>query len=236
MCVKAWQVPEAAVALLPMLGPNSVVVPLQNGVEAADQLAKVVGGPRVLGGLCRMVSFLDGPGRIRHAGVEPEVELGERDGRRSGRVAALQGAFDGVIGVTVRVRDDIEVAVWEKFLFIAPVSAVGAVTRAPIDVFRRISETRLMLEDAMREVSALARARGVALAPDAVERTLRFVDGLPSGATASMQRDLMDGRPSELESQAGAVVRLARESGVPVPVSECLYRSLLPAELRARSV
>ena len=234
VCTKAWQLPEAAAALLPMLGPDTLVVPLQNGVEAPDQLATLVGQRRVLGGLCRIVSFLDAPGRIRHAGLEPQLEFGERDGRRTDRVAALLAAFDGVQGVAARVPDSIEAALWEKFLFIAPTSGVGAVTRVPIGEFRAIAESRQMLEAAIAEVATLARARGVPLSKDAIERTLQFVDSLPATATTSMQRDLMEGRPSELEAQSGAVVRLARAARVPVPVNECLYRALLPSELRAR--
>lgn len=234
VCTKAWQVPAAAAALAPMLGPDTLVVPLQNGVEAADQLATVVGPQRVLGGLFRIVSFLDGPGRVRHAGLEPQMEFGERDGRRTDRVGALLAQFERVFGIQVAVPDSIEAALWEKFLFIAPVSGVGATTRVPIGEFRAIAQTRGMLELAMHEVAALARARGVPLAEGAIERTLRFVDNLPPTATTSMQRDLMEGRPSELEAQSGAVVRLARAAGLAVPVNECLYRALLPAELRAR--
>ncbi len=234
VCVKAWQVPEIAPSLLPLLRDDSVVVPLENGVEAADQIAAVVGPERVLGGLCKIVSFVAGPGRIRHAGVPPRIEFGERDGRKSERVAALRAAFEKAHGVSVCTPDDIEAALWEKFLFIAPVSGVGAVTRVPIGAFRAVPETRAMLEAAMSEVFALARARGVALRGDAVARTMGFVDGLPQDATASMQRDVIEGRPSELESQNGTIVRLGRQSGVAVPVNECLYRSLLPAELAAR--
>jgi len=234
VCVKAWQVPEVAVSLLPMLGPDTVVVPLQNGVEAAGQLASVVGTDRVLGGLCRIVSYVAGPGHIRHAGVSPRIEFGEMDGRSSERAATLRALFETARGLSVGTPDDIAAALWEKFLFIAPVSGVGAVTRLPVAVFRGIPETRAMLEAAMREVSDLARARGVALAEDAIARTLAYVDGLPADATASMQRDIMEGRPSELEYQTGAIVRLGREARVPVPVNECLYRSLLPAELKAR--
>jgi len=232
--VKAWQVDEAARAMLPLLGPNTLVLPLQNGVEAADQLAAVVGPERVLDGVCRLLSTLEAPGRICHVGMTPRIEFGERDGRKSARVEALRAAFARAPGVSVRVPDDIRAAVWEKFLFIAPFSGVGAVTRMAAGVWRQLPETRRLLESAMREVSALARARGVRLPDDAVARTLGFVDGLPPEATASMQRDILAGRPSELAQQNGAVVRLGRESGVAVPANEFLYASLLPAELEAR--
>ena len=234
LAVKAWQVRDAARALRPLLGPETFVVPLQNGVEAADQVAEVVGARHVVGGLCKIVSYLAAPGVVRHAGVPPQIEIGERDGSRSERVLRLAQAFSQAQGVSVAVPDDIEAAVWEKFLFIAPFSGVGAVTRVPAGVLRREPETRRMLEQAMSEIEALARARGIGLRADVVSRTLGFVDGLPEDATASMQRDILEGRPSELEYQNGAVVRLGRAAGVPVPVHECLYASLLPLEGRAR--
>jgi 2-dehydropantoate 2-reductase len=235
VAVKAWHVREAGRAMLPMLGDASFVVPLQNGVEACDELAEEVGRERVVGGLCRLISVLEAPGRIRHAGVTPRIEFGEPDGRPSARVDALRAAFGAAAGVTAVVPADVAAAIWEKFLFIAPFSGVGAVTRAPAGAMRAVPETRGLLESAMREVHALALARRVAVREDAVARTLGFVDGLPADATASMQRDLIEGRPSELEYQNGAVVRLARPAGVPVPVNAFLYASLLPAELKARA-
>jgi 2-dehydropantoate 2-reductase len=232
--VKAWQVTETARTLAPLLGPRTFVVPLQNGVEAADQLGAVLGGGRVIGGLCKIVSAIVAPGHVRHSGVPPRIEFGERDGRRSDRVEALRRAFERAQGLSVVVPDDVEAAIWEKFLFIAPVSGVGAVTRAPVDALRAVPQTRALIEQAMFEVAALARARGVNLPDAAVARNLDYVDRLPPGSTASMQRDIMDGRPSELEQQNGAIVRLAREAGVPVPVNAFLYACLLPAERKAR--
>lgn len=232
--VKAWQVTGTAKALSPLLRPDTVVLPLQNGVEAADQLSAVIGPERVLGGLCKIMSLVAGPGKIRHAGVEPRIEFGERDRRKTPRVAALREAFARCQGVSVETPDDIEAALWEKFLFIAPVSGVGAVTRMPVGVLRRVPETRALLAAAMDEVEAVARARGAGVREDIVSRTLGYIDGLPETTTASMQRDIMEGRPSELEQQNGAMARLGRQLRVPVPVHECLYRSLLPAELKAR--
>jgi 2-dehydropantoate 2-reductase len=232
--VKAWQVADAAKTLRPLLGSDGFVVPLQNGVEASGQLAAEVGPERVLGGLCKLLSMVEGPGHIRQKGLTPRIEFGEPDGRRTARVEALRAAFERTDGVSVHVPDDIGAALWEKFLFIAPFSGVGAVTRAPAGAMRGVRETRALLEAAMREVDTLARARGVGLAADAVPRTLAFVDTLPADATASMQRDIMEGRPSELEYQNGAVVRLGGEAGVAVPVNAFLYASLLPAEQRVR--
>jgi 2-dehydropantoate 2-reductase len=234
VCVKTWQVPDAAAHLAPMLGPDTFVVPLQNGVEAADQLAAVVGAGRVVGGLCRILSFVAGPGRIRHAGVQPVIEFGERDGKKSARVDAVAAAFESTKGIKVRRPASIEVATWDKLMFIAPFGAVGAVTRMPAGVIRAVPETRALLRDAMAEVGAVAAARGVVLATDVVDRTVGYIDGLPAESTASMQRDILEGRPSELEQQTGVVVRFGRAANVAVPVNTALYRSLLPAELRAR--
>jgi 2-dehydropantoate 2-reductase len=234
LCVKAWQVPEAASAIARSLGSAGFAVALSNGVEAADQIAAAVGSERVLAGLCRISAFVEGPGRIRHAGIAPSVEFGERNDRRSARAEALLAAFATCVGVRASIPNDIEAAIWEKFLFIAPFSGVGAATRQPAGGFRAVPETRALLVSAIEEVAALARARGVELRAGAVERTLHFIDALPAETTASMQRDILEGRPSELEAQNGAVVRLARAAGIAAPANEFLYRALLPAELRAR--
>ena len=232
--VKAWQVPEVAGTLRPMIGETTAILPLQNGVEAADQLVAVHGEPNVLGGMCRIVAFVVEPGRIRHQGVEPFVALGELDDRRSDRVERLAGAFADA-GVDIKVSPDILSSIWQKLLFIAPVSGLGAVTRVPIGDLRSNPETYAMLREAMEEVRAVAAARRVILADDAVDKTLRFVDGLPDDMTSSMQRDIMDGKPSELDALNGAVVRFANESGVATPVNRYIYAALTPSEARARS-
>ncbi|HZD57923.1 MAG TPA: 2-dehydropantoate 2-reductase [Anaerolineales bacterium] len=233
VAVKAWQVPDAALAMRPMVGENTFVVPLENGVDAPAQLMAVLGEEHVLGGLCHIVSYIAEPGHIRHAGIEPHVAFGELDGRPSERAEQLKAAFERG-GVWAEVPEDIRAAMWEKFLFIAAMSGVGAVTRAPAGVMRSLPETRRLLQNAMEEVVAVGKAHKVNLPDDVVEKTMAFIDNLPEGATASMQRDIIEGRPSELESQNGAVLRLGSEQGVPTPIHAFLYHSLLPQELRAR--
>jgi 2-dehydropantoate 2-reductase len=233
VAVKAWQVPEAALTMRPLIGPETCVLPLQNGVEAPAQLAQVLGSEHVLGGLCRIISAVVAPGHVRHAGMEPYVALGELDNRPTERAKRLLQAFSRA-GVAAEIPADIHVALWAKFLFIASFGGVGAVTRAPAGALRSLPETRAMLEQAMQEILAVAQARGIALPREAVARTMALIDGLPPEGTASMQRDLIAGRPSELESQNGAVARLGAEVGVPTPLNDFIYRSLLPSELRAR--
>jgi 2-dehydropantoate 2-reductase len=235
--VKAWQMPEAARSISPLVGRETVVVPLANGVEAPAQLGAVLGAEHILGGLCQISALIAGPGHIRHVGIEPYVAFGELDGEPgqgpSERVERLRAAFVRA-EVAVEVPADIQAAMWNKFLFIAAFSGVGAVTRAPLGVIRSLPETRALLLGAMVEILAVARARGVALPADSVEKRMAFVDGLLPGVLASMQRDIMEGRPSELEAQSGAVVRMGRESGVATPVHAFIYACLQPQELRAR--
>jgi 2-dehydropantoate 2-reductase len=231
--VKAWQVEQAAEAMHPLIGPETFVVPLLNGVEASSQLAASLGKEHVFGGLCYIVSFIAGPGHIRHGGMKPYVAFGELDNRPSKRGQQLLDAFTKA-GVTAEIPSDIHAAIWNKFLFIATLSGVGAVTRAPAGIMRSVPETRRLLEEVVKEVAAVARARKIILKDDAVSATMAVIDGLPPQVTASMQRDIMEGRPSELSSQSGAVVRLGRELGQPAPVNEYIYSILLPLELRAR--
>ena len=159
--------------------------------------------------------------------------IGELDGSTTDRVARVLDLFVQA-GVAVEVRTDIQVALWEKFLLVAPWGGLGALTRVSLDVLCDAPETRRLLEQAMAEVTAVAGAHGVQLAPDVVDRTVTFLAGLPAGGTASMQRDIMEGRPSELHTQTGSIVRLGHERRVDTPVNTFIYHCLVPAERRAR--
>jgi 2-dehydropantoate 2-reductase len=230
--VKVWQVRDAARAMGPLLGSDGCIVPLQNGVEAADDLRSVLGEGPALGGVAKIMSLLVGPGHIRHLGGPSSLAFAELDDRFSERVERLRAAFRAA-GIAVEVPTSIQAALWEKFLFVASLGGVGAVSRAPIGIVRAVLETRTMLEQAMAEILELARARGVRLPDDVVERSLALVDQQPAAGTTSLQRDLAAGRRSELEWWSGAVVRLGVESRVPTPVHRFMYQSLLPGELRA---
>ncbi len=158
--VKAWQVPDAAQALRPLVGRGTFVVPLQNGVEAASQLSTVLGADHVVGGLCGTLSWVAGPGHIRSrsAGDQNFIKFGELENRRSERVERLQGAFARA-GVPVEVPPNIVEALWDKFLMVTSFGGVGAIARAPIGVTRSVPETRRLLEQCLEEVVAVARAR-----------------------------------------------------------------------------
>jgi 2-dehydropantoate 2-reductase len=233
VAVKSWQLAESVSAIRPLLGSRTVVVPLQNGVEAPATLASLLGQERVAGGLCRIIAFVDAPGRIRHVGAEPYIAFGPlADGQRE-QLERLEQEFVQA-GVRCEIPPDIDVAIWEKFLFITPLSGVGAVTRCPVGVFRAAKASRAQLIGAMEEIVAVGGACGVVLAPDAIARTLNYIDSLPENGTSSMQRDIAAGRLSELEAQVGAVVRLGRANRVPTPVHDGIYAQLEPLERRAQ--
>ena len=234
VAVKAWQVPEAARAMKPVVGSNTTVLPLQNGVEAVSQLTDGIGSQNVIGGLCKIVSFVVGPGHIRHAGFTPSIVIGELDNRRTERIEKVKQVFEQA-GVEISIATDIQVALWMKFLFIASFSGVGAMANAPAGVLRTDPKWSKQVLTAMEEIYILAHSRGINLPSDAIAIVMAGLNALPEDATSSMHRDIAAGRPSELESQNGAVVRMAREAGVEVPTHELIYRTLKPLEMVARS-
>jgi 2-dehydropantoate 2-reductase len=233
VAVKAGQIAELAPILNPLVGPQTMVVPLQNGVEAPDELSRMVGSDKVLVGLCGIMSTIVEPGRIRHFGLEPFIAFKEQNNSRTPRLEPLRAAI-AKAGIQAAIPDDIHVRFWLKFLFITAVGGVGSITRAPAGIVRQTPETRQLLCRAIQEIEALAKAKGVNMPPSALDDTLKTVDAMPPGGTTSMQRDILEGRPSELEQLCGAVVRIGQELGLDLPVNTAIYAALLPSELRAR--
>ncbi len=230
---KAWQVTDAAQQIRSTIGPETVVVPLQNGVEAYDQLADALGSEHVLDGMCHIMAMVTAPGVVRHGGRKALITIGERNNLRTPRLEKLVECLS-TAELDTCVPDNIQVALWEKFEFVTSFGGVGAITRAPAGVIRSVPEARSLLVLAVQEIVGLAHAAGIPVPWESVADTMKLVDSsLPDG-TASMQRDLIAGRPSELEAQSGAVVRLGRACNFPTPVHEFIYNALLPGELRAR--
>jgi len=234
VATKAWQLAESIEKLKPLVGERTMILPLLNGIEHMDLLLDAFGRERVLGGLCRISSFVAGPGHITHVGVKPFISFGELDHTESERVGQLKGIFSALDGMDVEVPADIHVAMWGKFILICSTSGVGAVTRQPFGIIRNIPESRAILKTSIEEAVSVGRAKDVNLPSDMVDGIMRRVDGFPESMVASMQKDIMEGRPSELEAQTGAVVRMGRELGVPTPTHEFIYASLLPMEMKAR--
>ncbi|MCW8975039.1 MAG: 2-dehydropantoate 2-reductase [Sedimenticola sp.] len=233
LAVKSWQVPETALAMQPLVGPDTFVVSLLNGVESTDQLSEVFGRERVMGGVAKLFSFIERPGLIRHIGHEPTLVLGELDGVASDRLNRLS-ALLGDAGIGVERPDSILVAIWAKFLFTTGWGGLGAISRAPIGVLRDESSTHTVINACMHETEAVARAVGIPLPEDIIARTWAFIQALEPTGTSSLQRDIAAGRPSELDAWNGAVVRIGRRHSVATPTHDLIVSVLQPLEKRAR--
>ncbi|GAB3887115.1 2-dehydropantoate 2-reductase [Terrabacter terrigena] len=228
LAVKTWQLAPVLETLPSLVGAATAVVTTQNGVEAPEQVAAVVGRGAVLPGIAKIFAFIDGPGRVTHAGGPASLAFDEwepRPGGPSQRVARLREAVSAS-GAVSPVPDDIWAELWSKMLFVVPFGGLGAALAATLGELRGDPARRGLLQDAMREVEAVARARGIRLPEKVVDGTMAFVDDQPADATTSLQRDLLEGRRSELDAWTGAVVRLAAESGVDAPLHRLLLEVL----------
>lgn len=232
--VKAWQVKPIARELVPVIQSGTTVMPLQNGVLAAEELSAVLGPSRVIGGLCRIISKIEAPGVIRHLGIEPAIIFGELDNRPSKRTEKLKEILDKA-GIKARIAENIQTELWKKFINIC-VSGLLAVTRSTYGEVREVKETRDMMIELFEEIYQLSQKMGVALEHEFVGKTIAFVDSFPYDATSSLTRDVWEGKPSEIEYQNGTVVRLGEQYGVPVPVNRFIYNCILPMERKARNL
>ncbi|HVZ47311.1 MAG TPA: 2-dehydropantoate 2-reductase [Gemmatimonadaceae bacterium] len=232
---KTWQLAGAVAPVAPHLRPEAVVLGVHNGVDAADELAAACGRARALGGTLRIISYVESPGVIRHVGIPPTITIGELGGGRTPRVERVREALHVGPKAAVDVSDDIQLEIWKKFLFFAPVSGMGAVTQVPIGVFRANPDSRAMLVAAMREVEAVGRSRGIPFAPDAVDQALAFIDRSPPDGTTSLSRDVGEGRPSEIAALSGAVARMGRAAGIATPAHDFIAAVIAPREGRARA-
>ena len=229
---KTYHTDEAARAIKPIVGPGTTVVSFQNGVDAAERIGAVIGAKHVLGGATWLSAAIESPGVIGQFSQFRRIVVGEFDGSRTPRAQAVVDAFQNT-GAAIEMVSDIPKVLWTKFVFISAVSALGCLTRATFGEYRNVSGTRPVLQDALGEVAAVARAKGIALDADIVEKTLAFIDGSAAEIKPSMQRDLEAGRRTELESMIGIVVRLGRELNVPTPVMRVAYAAIQPGELKA---
>ena len=232
-CVKAYSTDEAAQAIRPAVGLHTTVLSLQNGIDAAERIGKVIGPEHVLGGATWLSSAVEAPGHIKQVSQFRRVVLGELDGARSERIQLVYEVLKNT-GITVEISEDILKILWTKFVFISSVSSLGSLTRLPMGEYRSVPETRAMLTGLMREVEALARAQRIELDGDVVQKSLDFMDSAAPHIKASMQLDVESGHRTELEAMVGVIGRKGRELNVPTPVADLIYASLLPIELKAR--
>jgi 2-dehydropantoate 2-reductase len=230
---KTYQTDAAAKAIKPMVGQETVVLPLQNGIDAAERIGAYVGKEHLLGGATWLSAAIEAPGVIGQYSQFRRVVLGEFDGKVTERLKWIHEVLQ-TTGIAVEISDDILKVLWTKFVFISSVSALGSLTRAAVGECRQVPETREVLREVLEEVAAVAWAKGVKLEEDLVAKTLEFIDNAAPDMKTSMQRDVEAGRESELESMIGVVPRLGGETGVPTPVMKLAYAVLKPGNLKAQ--
>jgi 2-dehydropantoate 2-reductase len=226
-CVKLWDVESAGAAIRPLVGPETAVIPQQNGVDAHERLIPVLGREAVMAGTAWVTGSIVAPGVVRQTGTYQRLMFGEVDGRMSQRGQTLadlcaEAGFDG------EFYPNVMVPIWEKFLSIVPLSSVNSLTRAPLGVYREDPELWALCEGTLRETIAVGRAEGVPLSDDAFDKIVAQLRSMPPYHMTSMCNDLLRGNRIELPWFAGKVVELGRKHGIPTPTCNLVYAALKP--------
>ena len=226
-CVKLWDVESAGEAIKPMIGRDTAVIPLQNGVDAADRLAPILGRQAVMGGVAQISATIAEPGVVRQTGTLLRMMFGELDGTKSARAEAF-AALCGKAGIDGGVSTTILTELWMKFILLASNASIMALARLPVGKLRDDPEIAPWFATAYEEVAAVGRAAGIALPADAVDRTLAFNRSAPPTLIPSMAVDLLRGNRIELPWLSGKVVELGRKHGVATPTHAFMYGMLKP--------
>ena len=229
--VKMYHNVEAIPAVAPMVGPETVVLTLQNGVGNAEELAAVLGRDRVMVGSAFVQARIAEPGLVQQLGALGRVVFGETYAGLSARGRRLLPVFEEA-GWNVELSENVLDTLWRKFIYLAGSGGVNAVTQVPFGEMRSISETRELIREAFREGVEVAKARGAPIGKDVVDWCMTSLDGFPEEGMTSLANDFRNGNRVELEGLTGAVVRMARESGIATPVNDAIYALLKPAALR----
>lgn len=232
-CVKTYSTDEGVQAIKPVVGKDTTVLSLQNGIDAPERIGKALGMEHMIGGATWISSAVASPGLIKQMSEFRRVVIGELNGQKTPRVEAVYQAFKDT-GITAELSKDILKVMWSKFVFITAASSFGSLTRLPIGAYRSVPETRALITQLLGEADAVARRQGVDLDADIIQKTMAFIDNNGPNIKPSMQLDVEAGRRTELDSLVGVVGRKGRELGVPTPLADAIYALLLPVDLQAR--
>ena len=227
LTTKTYQNAAAVPAMAPMVGPDTTVLCLQNGIDSYLTPAEAFGAGRVMAGAVYIEAGRDGPGVARQAGDVVRVVFGETDGSLSERGRAIADAFNGS-GVPAELTNDVRTGLWSKFLFIATMAGVTSMARATLAELMPRPEWREVVVGCLREIEAAGRANGVNFPLDVHDTTLAYIEDNLADLQASMHTDVTAGRPLELEALNGAVVRAGRAGSVPTPINDVIYAMLKP--------
>ncbi len=233
--VKSWQLTDAAKNCLSIFNKKTIVLPLQNGANNCNKLLKVFPKEQVICALCRIVSKIESPGIINHFEYEPEIIFGEISNEKTNRIKLIKQIFDKA-QFKNKISANIQLDVWKKFLFITTFSGIAALTRSNIGVLRSSKYLRNWMLQTAKEIVAVANAKNISLTEKDIEKTFKIYDKLADNTTASMQRDVMEGKPSELENFNGYIVKLGKQLKMPTLLNDFIYYSLLPQEEQTRKL
>jgi len=227
VAVKAYDNHTAYPMIVPMLGPDTAVLTLQNGVDNVDQLAEIVGASRVLGGTTYVATALESPGVIVQTGVHRSIIFGEVFGPRmlTSRVQALADVM-APADIQVTAVPDARTPLWDKFVYLVPFSGFTGAARLPIGYIWKHPHVREMFYATSREIAAIAAAEGVSLSPDRFESLEEYMNNIPGATRSSLLIDLEQGKRIEVEALQGAALRRAAMHGVPAPITSTLYAAL----------
>ena len=232
--VKAWQIKEIRDDIKMILKDNTVILPLQNGVLASEELSESIDKKHILGGLCRIISKIDSPGVIHHIGITPAIIVGELDKSKTERIEKIQEIFI-TAGIESKISENIEADLWKKFITIC-VSGLLAVSNTTYGELRSMKETRRLMIDLLKEIFLLSQKIGAGIETDFVDQAVAFIDSFPYDSTASLTRDVWEKKPSEIEYQNGTVVRFGEKHGIETPINKFVYSCILPSEIKARGL
>ena len=225
-CVKTYDTQAAAELVKSLVGPDTVVMPIQNGIDNAERLACFLGLEPIIGVMPGVSSHVEAPGVIRQVAVR-NLLLGELAGGNSPRTERVRQTFEGA-GIGAELRSDISTDLWEKFVAICPFAGVTALTRLPMGAIQACPETKALYYGILKEVESVGRAHGAALSEGLADRVLEFTARANPSMRASMYYDLAAGKRLELETLNGTVVRLGQEHGIPTPLNFAVYAALQP--------
>ncbi len=233
LSVKSWQIEKIAIKFKSFLKADAMVLSLQNGVDNANKLTEILGPKKVVAGLCRIVAKIESPGIIDHFGYEPEILFGEMDNSKTQRVNEIHKVFTKA-GFKNNISPDIQRDIWLKFLFIGSISAIGALTRSVLGEMREDPYIRNILIDTAKEIVSIGSHLGVDINNKDIENCFAVIDRIDYHTTMSLQRDMIEGKPSELENFNGYIVKKGDELGIDTPVNDFIYYCLKPMEEKVR--
>ena len=231
-CVKLWDVESAGQAIKPLVGADTAVITLQNGIDAHERLLPILGRHAVMPGVAHISASITAPGEITQVGEFMRMQFGELDGSSSGRGEAFL-AMCRKAGIEGTFSDAILTSLWMKFILLASNAGMMSLARQPIGNLRDDPDMRPIFLAAYREVADVGRAKGIALPADAVEKTVALTSSMPAAMKASMALDLERGNRLEVPWLSGKVVELGKQYGIPTPTHAMMYAMLKPYAMGA---